>query len=225
MLRCYCLLESCGFPQACPSPPGSAPGACPSPPGKLLVPALLLLVRGCSTLPPSSASRDSIPWFGVSNGVMMRWELGVLLVVLVWPNGCVPHSAVHYFLLPVQLRSCGGDSTIFSQCDCAACKLLASVLHSGSIWSNPWMCCDGGLDTETLCTPVLNRTDTILDPNTQWCKWQYKLPKSESNLILTLTLFCFICCLFCRLLIQDQNGDLEDEIDSLELGFFSFSLL
>jgi hypothetical protein len=62
MLRCYCLLEGCGLLLACPSPPGSTP-ACPSPPSKLLVPALILLVRGYSTMPPSSASRDSIPWF------------------------------------------------------------------------------------------------------------------------------------------------------------------
>jgi hypothetical protein len=65
LFSCYCLLVSCGLLLACPSPPGSAPGTCPSPPGKLLVPALLLLIRGCSTLPPSSASRDSIPGFGL----------------------------------------------------------------------------------------------------------------------------------------------------------------
>jgi hypothetical protein len=47
VLNYCCLLESCGLLLACPSPLGSTPAG-PSPPGKLLVPALLLLVRTAS---------------------------------------------------------------------------------------------------------------------------------------------------------------------------------
>jgi hypothetical protein len=87
-LICYFLLVGCGLLLACPSPPCSAP-ACPSPLGKLLVLALLLLVRGCSTLPPSSASRDQLPWFDLLGGVWCCENLVFSWLLWFWPKDCV----------------------------------------------------------------------------------------------------------------------------------------
>jgi hypothetical protein len=217
----------------CPPPPGLAP-AClffTSWVSSCLV-ALHLLGELLPASCPSPPEMDLELQESITMALLVEcwcgWEnRGVLLVVL-WMFAAVNWAGL--------CLSCPGRVLLMWLC-CCACMLASNQLSRLScLWAArlfstqtrsdpPGTWCDGGLDTQILCTPFLNRTDTILDPNTQWCKWQYKFPKSESNLILTLTLFCFICSLLCRLLIKDQHGDLEDEIDSLELGFFYFSLL
>jgi hypothetical protein len=118
LFSCYCLLVSCGLLLACPSPPGLAPGVSPSPPGKLLVPALLLLIRGCSTLPPSLASRDSIPGFGLLDVVWCCENLVFSWLLSFWLNGCgLSPSRAHLLQLLAKLLCCGDDTTTLSQWD------------------------------------------------------------------------------------------------------------
>jgi hypothetical protein len=127
MLICYCLLVSCGLLLACPSPPGSTP-TCPSPPGKLHVPALLLLVRGCSTLPPSSASRDSIPWFvgRMICGAMLE-NCDVLLMVWCWSNGCC-------FLWPCSSPPAAGLAGCCGAASSSLSQMTELLVSSYSAW-------------------------------------------------------------------------------------------
>jgi hypothetical protein len=113
--------------------------ACPSPPGQLLVACLLLLVRGCSTLPCSSASRiQSMFWCG---GAVLE-NCDVLLMVWCWLNGCC-------FLWPCSSPPAAGSAG----CSGAASSSLSqmtellvssySACHPGLIWSSLlslWRC-------------------------------------------------------------------------------------
>jgi hypothetical protein len=110
---------------ACPSPPGSAPGARPSPPSQLLV--------ACPS-PPGQGLLHLATFFSFQGfnpllvyGFVWWWceNCGVLLVTVVWPNGCVPiPSVVHCFLL-LNLPSCCGDDTPHSV---SMTELLVSCL-------------------------------------------------------------------------------------------------
>jgi hypothetical protein len=107
------------------------------------------------------------------DGVVVMWELCVLLVALVWPNESVPIPlAVHYLLPLAQLSSYGGDNTTRSQCDWAACKLFTSMPHWFDLIHCPlsprtlWCGC---VDTLELCTPDLKNRYYAWSITTQWC--------------------------------------------------------